>query len=174
GAAGGVGSVAVAILGNLGYRVAASTGRADTHGYLRDLGATTIVDRAELETPPKGPIGSERWSGAIDNVGGTTLSTVLTGLSYWASCASVGLAGGPQFTTTVIPFVIRGVNLLGIDSATCPKARRVVAWDRLSRELPMDKLDAMTGVVPLSGVPKVGGDILKGQVRGRMVVDVNA
>jgi acrylyl-CoA reductase (NADPH) len=174
GAAGGVGSVAVTILGNLGYRVAASTGRAETHEYLRELGAGTIIDRSELETPPKGPLASERWSGAIDSVGGTTLSSVLATLRYWSSCASVGLAGGPQFTATVIPFVIRGVNLLGIDSATCPYDRRVKAWSRLASDLPLDKLDRLTTVVPLAEAPKMGGEILKGQVRGRTVVDVNA
>jgi acrylyl-CoA reductase (NADPH) len=173
GAGGGVGSVAVALLANLGYRVAASTGRAETHDYLRALGATTLVERSELEAPAKGPLGSERWSGVIDNVGGQTLANVLAGLRYWGSCASVGLAASPQFTTTVIPFVIRGINLLGIDSATCPKARRLVAWQRLAKELPLDKLDRMTTVVPLAQVPDLAVKILKGQVQGRTVVDVN-
>ncbi len=174
GAAGGVGSIAVALLANLGYRVAAVTGRADTHDYLRALGATTIVDRSELETPPKGPLAAERWSGAIDNVGGASLGTLLAGLCYWASCASVGNASGIAFNATVIPFLLRGVNLLGIDSATCPRERRLVAWPRLARELPMDKLAAITHTVPLGEAPAMGRHILKGIVRGRTVIDVNS
>ncbi len=174
GAAGGVGSIAVALLANLGYRVAAVTGRADTHDYLRALGATTIVDRSELETPPKGPLAAERWSGAIDNVGGASLGTLLAGLCYWASCASVGNASGIAFNATVIPFLLRGVNLLGIDSATCPRERRLVAWPRLARELPMDKLAAITHTVPLGEAPAMGRQILKGVVRGRTVIDVNS
>ncbi|QNT70589.1 MDR family oxidoreductase [Defluviicoccus vanus] len=174
GAAGGVGSIAVALLANLGYRVAAVTGRPDTHDYLRALGATTIVDRSELETPPKGPLAAERWSGAIDNVGGASLGTLLAGLCYWASCASVGNASGIAFNATVIPFLLRGVNLLGIDSATCPRERRLVAWPRLARELPMDKLAAITHTVPLGEAPAMGRHILKGIVRGRTVIDVNS
>jgi acrylyl-CoA reductase (NADPH) len=174
GAAGGVGSIAVAILAKCGYRVAASTGRTETHDYLRDLGACTIVGRSELDTPSKAPLGSERWSGAIDNVGGQTLASVLATLSYWASCASVGLAGGVTFTSSVLPFLIRGVNLLGIDSATCPLDRRLAAWARLARDLPLDKLAGMTRVVPLTDVPALAAEILKGEVRGRVVVDVNA
>ncbi len=174
GAAGGVGGIAIAILANLGYRVAASTGRADTHAYLRDLGAATIVDRAEFETPPKGPMGPERWSGVIDNVGGKSLGAVLAGICYWGSCASVGNAGGIAFESTVIPFLLRGINLLGIDSATCPAERRLVAWPRLARALPMDKLEAMTHVIPLAEAPAAGGRILKGQVRGRTVIDVRS
>jgi acrylyl-CoA reductase (NADPH) len=174
GAGGGVGSIAVALLARLGYRVAAVTGRADTHAYLKELGAATIVDRAEMETPPKGPLGPERWSGCIDNVGGAALANVLAGLCYYGSCAAVGNAGGIGFTATVIPFLLRGVNLLGIDSATCPTGRRMIAWSRLARDLPMDKLETMTQVVPLAGVAPLADDILKGRVRGRTVVDVNA
>jgi acrylyl-CoA reductase (NADPH) len=174
GAAGGVGSIAVALLANLGYRVAASTGRADTHDYLKGLGATTIVDRSELETPAKGPMGPERWSGAIDNVGGKSLGNVLAHLCYWGSCASVGNAGGIGFETTVIPFLLRGINLLGIDSATCPRERREIAWPRLARELPMDKLDGLTRVAKLTEVSGLADKILKGQVRGRTVIDTRA
>jgi len=174
GAAGGVGGIAIALLASLGYRVAASTGRADTHTYLRDLGATTIIDRAEFETPPKGPMGPERWSGVIDNVGGKSLGAVLASICYWGSCASVGNAGGIAFEATVIPFLLRGINLLGIDSATCPTERRLVAWPRLARELPMDKLDAMTHVVPLADAPAEATKILKGQIRGRTVIDLRA
>lgn len=174
GAAGGVGSIAIALLAHHGYRVAAVTGRADTHDYLRGLGATTIIDRKELETPPKGPLGPERWSAAIDNVGGSSLGNVLASLCYWGSCAAVGNAGGIAFNATVLPFLLRGVNLLGIDSATAPLDRRLVAWPRLARELPMDKLKAMTDVEPLSAVPALGERIIKGAVRGRTVIDVNA
>lgn len=173
GAAGGVGSVAVALLASLGHRVAASTGRAETHDYLRDLGAAAIIDRPDLETPPKGSLGSERWAGAIDNVGGSTLATVLGTLVRGGSCASVGLAAGPRLETTVIPFLLRGVNLLGIDSGHCPMDRRIEAWRRLAAQVPMDKLDAMTTEAPLSEVADLGGKILQGQVRGRTVIDVH-
>ncbi|MEK9672759.1 MAG: MDR family oxidoreductase [Rhodospirillaceae bacterium] len=174
GGSGGVGSVAVAILANLGYRVAASTGRKESHAYLKDLGAVTIVDRAELEEAPKGPLGRERWSGAIDTVGGTTLHTVLATLYYWSTCASVGLAASPELKTTVLPFLLRGCNLCGIDSATCSKERRIVAWNRIAKDLPMDKLDAMTETAALADLPDLATKILKGQVRGRTVIDVNA
>ncbi|MFO1145844.1 MAG: MDR family oxidoreductase [Rhodospirillales bacterium] len=172
GAAGGVGSIAIALLANLGYRVAAVTGREDQHDYLRGLGATTIVSRSELETPPKGPLGAERWSRAIDNVGGAILGNLLASLCYWGSCASVGNAAGIKFEATVIPFLLRGINLLGIDSATCPYERRMAAWARLARELPMDKLEEMSRTVPLSAVPDEAARILKGQVRGRTVIEV--
>ncbi|MFO1119292.1 MAG: MDR family oxidoreductase [Rhodospirillales bacterium] len=172
GAAGGVGSIAIALLANLGYRVAAVTGREDQHDYLRGLGATTIVSRSELETPRKGPLGAERWSGAIDNVGGAILGNLLASLCYWGSCASVGNAAGIKFEATVIPFLLRGINLLGIDSATCPYERRMAAWARLARELPMDKLEEMSRTVPLSAVPDEAARILKGQVRGRTVIEV--
>lgn len=172
GAAGGVGSVAVALLAARGYRVAAGTGRADQHAYLKDLGAATIVDRAELATPPKGPLGSERWSGVIDNVGGDGLGAILATLRYWGSCASVGNAGGIKFTATVLPFLLRGVNLLGIDSNTCPMDRRLKAWDRLAHEMPLAKLDAMTATVGLGDLQGLAGKIIQGQVRGRTVVDL--
>ncbi|MCC7016815.1 MAG: oxidoreductase [Rhodospirillales bacterium] len=172
GAAGGVGSVAVALRANLGHRVAAGTGRAESHAYLRSLGAATIVDRAELATPPKGPLGSERWSGAIDNVGGEQLGNILASLRYWSSCAAVGLAGGTQFTASVIPFLLRGINLLGIDSNLCPMPRREKAWARLAKDMPLAKLDALTTTVGLAEVPGLAGKILQGQVRGRTVVDL--
>lgn len=174
GAAGGVGSIAICILAGLGYRVAASTGREETHAYLKDLGATTIVDRAELAEPPRGPMASERWSGIIDNVGGDQLGHILASLCYWGSCASVGNAGGINFTTSVIPFLLRGINLLGIDSNTCPTARRTEAWNRLVTQLPTDKLEGMTNRVGLADTIDLGGKILHGQVRGRTVIDVNA
>ena len=174
GAAGGVGSVAVAILAKLGYRVAASTGRAETHDYLRGLGAAEIVDRGTLAQPPARPLDTERWAGAIDAVGSTTLATILTQLKYGGSVAACGLAGGNDLPTTVIPFLLRGVNLLGIDSVMAPVERRRKAWDRIVRDLPMDKLDAMTETVPLAALPGLAPKILKGGVRGRVVVDVNA
>ncbi len=174
GAAGGVGSVATAVLAKLGHRVAASTGRADTHDYLKGLGATAIVPREELLTAPKGPLASERWAGAIDNVGGAVLSNLLTAMRYRASCASVGLAGGPQFTTTVVPFLLRGVNILGIDSNLCSLDRREAAWSRLARDLPKAKLAEMTRTVSLAEIVDLAGTILQGGVRGRIVVDVAA
>lgn len=174
GAAGGVGSVATAILANLGYQVVASTGRSTTHDYLRGLGAHAIIDRAELAKKPDRPLDSERWAGAVDAVGGTTLATILTQLKYLASVAACGLAGGSELPATVIPFLLRGVKLIGIDSVMCPMAERQGAWQRLVRDLPMDKLDAMTETVPLRALPEYAGRILKGETRGRIVVDVNA
>lgn len=170
GAGGGVGSIAVATLANLGYRLAASTGRAETHDYLRGLGAAEIVDRAELAEPSKRPLESERWAGCVDAVGGTTLARVLGQMAYGRSVAAVGLAGGSALETTVLPFLLRGVNLLGIDSVMCPPARRRAAWTRLAKELPMDKLDAMTTEAGLGDLLGLGKDILKGKVRGRLVV----
>jgi len=174
GAAGGVGSVAIALLAKLGYTVAAATGRPALRDYLTSLGAATLVERAALAAEPKRPLDSERWAGAIDAVGGTTLATVLTQLKYGASVAACGLAGGSALPTTVIPFLLRDVNLLGIDSVMCPLDRRQEAWARLTRDLPMEKLDAMTETVPLAALPALAGRILKGEVRGRIVVDVNA
>ena len=132
------------------------------------------MPRAELEAPTKGPLASERWAGAIDNVGGPILAHVLAELRRHACCASVGLAATPKLETTVVPFLLRGVNLLGIDSVMCPQPRRVAAWSRLVTDLPMDKLDAATNVVALSEVTKLADDILAGKVRGRTVVDIGA
>ena len=171
GAAGGVGSIAVAVLSYLGYGITASTGREETHDYLSQLGAMEIIGREELTTPPKGPLASERWAGIIDSVGGPTLHTALASLRPWGSCAAVGLASGPALETTVMPFLLRGINLLGIDSNTCPKERRLIAWDRLSRELPQDKLAAATSTASLADVPELAGKILQGRVRGRTVID---
>jgi len=174
GASGGVGSIACAILANLGYKVAGSTGSESSHAYLKSLGVSTIVPRSELEEGPRGPLGGERWIGAIDNVGGSTLHHVLATLKYWSCCASVGLAASNELHTTVLPFLMRGITLQGIDSATCPFERRVTAWERLTNELPMDKLDALTSEITLSELPEVGKKILKGQTQGRIVVDVNS
>lgn len=173
GAAGGVGSVAVGLLASLGYRVAAGTGRVETHDYLKDLGATELVSRAELEEAPRGPLGSERWAAAIDNVGGPILGNLLAAMKYGGSCAAVGLAASPKLDTTVLPFLLRGVNLLGIDSVHCPNARRLEGWKLLADKLPMDKLDALTSVKTLNDLPELADQILAGQVRGRTVIDVN-
>ena len=173
GAAGGVGSVAVSVLANLGYGVAAGTGRAETHDYLADLGATTMVGREELMEAPRGPLGAERWAGVIDNVGGAMLGNILPSVAYWGTVASVGNAGGIEFTSNVLPFLLRGINLCGIDSNTCPKDRRLKAWQRLATDLPLDKLDAVTNEAPLAQLPDLAGKILQGQVRGRTVIDVN-
>ncbi|MEQ8354341.1 MAG: MDR family oxidoreductase [Kiloniellaceae bacterium] len=174
GAAGGVGSVAVAVLHKLGYQVAASTGRAETHGYLKDLGATTLIDRQEIAEPSGRPLDKERWQGCIDSVGGATLACVLPQISYRGSVAAVGLAGGNKLDTTVLPFLLRGVNLLGIDSVMCPAPERQAAWGRLLRDLPMDKLDGMINDAKLADLLGLAGDILKGQVRGRLVVEVKS
>jgi acrylyl-CoA reductase (NADPH) len=174
GAAGGVGSIAVSLLAALGYRVAASTGRPELREYLEGLGAAELIDRAALAAKPSRPLDRERWAGAIDAVGGMTLATVLTQLNYRASVAACGLAGGSDLPATVIPFLLRGVNLLGIDSVMCPRAERIEAWDRLARDLPLAKLEAMTQTVPLAEVPALAPRILKGEVRGRIVIDLAA
>ncbi|MBV8890014.1 MAG: oxidoreductase [Alphaproteobacteria bacterium] len=172
GAAGGVGSIAVALLSRLGHRVIASTGRPELRDYLSGLGAAELIDRAALATKPGRPLDSERWAGAVDAVGGATLATVLTQLKYRASVAACGLAGGADLPATVIPFLLRGVSLLGIDSVMCPREERIEGWNRLTRDLPFDRLDAMTEVVPLSEIADRASAILGGQVRGRIVVDV--
>ena len=174
GAAGGVGSVATAILAKLGHTVVASTGRAATHDYLRDLGAASFIDRAELAERSKRPLETERWAGCVDSVGGATLSRVLGQMAYGGSVAAVGLAGGADLEATVLPFLLRGVNLLGIDSVMCPKPRRSAAWARLQQDLPMEKLDAMVSEAGLEDLPRLGREILDGQVRGRMVIGIGA
>ena len=174
GAAGGVGSVATAILANLGHEVAAVTGRPETEEYLRGLGATQIVAREEINETTKRPLESENWAGCVDAVGGAMLARVLGQMKYGASVSAVGLAGGAGLPATVIPFLLRGVNLLGIDSVMQPYANRVRAWERIAKDLPMDKLEAMVQPAVLSDLPQLGRDILKGQVKGRVVVDVNA
>ena len=174
GAAGGVGSVATAILSNLGYEVAGVTGRPETADYLKSLGATQIVAREEINETTKRPLEAEVWAGCVDAVGGAMLARVLGQMKYGASVAAVGLAGGAGLPTTVIPFLLRGVNLLGIDSLMQPYDNRVRAWARIAEDLPMDKLEAMIQPATLSDLPDLGRDILKGQVKGRVVVDVNA
>jgi acrylyl-CoA reductase (NADPH) len=174
GAAGGVGSVATAILAALGHKVAAVTGRPEQAAYLESLGATQIVAREELSETVKRPLESETWGGCVDAVGGAMLARVLGQMEYGASVAAVGLAGGANLPATVIPFLLRGVNLLGIDSVMQPYDNRVRAWARIARDLPMDKLEAMVTPATLADLPQLGADILKGQVKGRVVVDVAA
>ena len=170
GAAGGVGSVAVSILAKRGYTVAASTGRAEQADYLKSLGASEIIDRAELSEPSKRPLESENFAGTVDTVGGTTLARVLAQTAYGGAVAACGLAGGANLECTVLPFLLRGVNLLGIDSVMQPYDNRVRVWQRLVDDLPMDRLDALTGEIGLSDLAQAANDILKGQVRGRLVV----
>lgn len=174
GAAGGVGSVAVAILAKLGYKVVGSSGRAELHDYLRGLGASEILDRAALAAPSKRPLDTERWAAAIDNVGGDTLAGVLRSMAIGGSVASCGLAGGAAYTSTVFPFILRGVNLLGIDSVRVPNARRREVWTRVIRDLPMELLDSMITVEPLGKVFELGEQIVAGKIRGRTVIDVNS
>lgn len=174
GAGGGVGGVAVAVLANLGYKVFAVTGRAELHDYLRGLGAHEIIGREELGAPSKRPLESARWAGAVDTVGGDVLAGVLRTMAYGASVAACGNAGGMALNTTVLPFILRGVNLLGIDSVSVPFERRVVAWNRLARDLPLDALDNMTRLIWLEEVPTYCQEIIKGRVQGRVVVDVNS
>lgn len=172
GAAGGVGSVATALLAALGHRVAAVTGRPEAEAYLRELGAHSIVPREELAEPGK-PLEKERWAGCVDAVGGTMLARVLAQVCYGGSVAAVGLAGGSRLDTTVVPFLLRGVNLLGIDSVMRPHTDRVEAWQRLARDLPLPLLESMVREVALADLPTLGREILAGKVQGRVVVDPN-
>jgi acrylyl-CoA reductase (NADPH) len=174
GAAGGVGSIAVAMLAKLGYRVAAVTGRPETAGYLQDLGASRIIPRADLAETVKRPLETETWAGCIDAVGGAMLARILGQMRYGSSVAAVGLAGGAGLPASVIPFLLRGVNLLGIESVMRPYADRIRAWERIARDLPLDKLEAMIQPATLADLPALGAAIIKGGVQGRIVVDVNA
>ena len=172
GASGGVGSVAVAILAQLGYKVAAVTGRPENESYLRDLGATEIVPREELAETVKRPLEKERWAGCVDAVGGPMLARVLGQLCYGGSVAAVGLAGGSDLPAKNIPFLLRGVNLLGIDSVMQPYDNRLRAWQRIAADLPMEKLESMVQPATLEDLPGLGADILKGQVKGRVVIEI--
>lgn len=173
GAAGGVGSVAVTILASLGYSVSASTGREELQDYLISLGAKEIISRQELSEPTKRPLDREKWAGALDTVGSTTLARLLTQIKYGGSVAACGLAAGPKLETTVIPFLLRGVNLLGIDSVMQPYENRVKVWNRIANELPTNKLEEMTKIIDLSKVSENASSILSGQIRGRLVIDLN-
>ena len=172
GAGGGVGSVAVAILAKLGYKVVASTGRVETHDYLRSLGASEIIDRTVLSAESKRPLDVERFAGAIDTVGGNTLAGVLRSVAYRGAVAACGLAGGTGLPTSVLPFILRAVTLIGIDSVRASQDERAAVWSRLAADLPLDLLDSMTEVKPLSEIVSLGEQILSGQIRGRVVVDV--
>ena len=171
GAAGGVGSVAIALLSRLGWHVIASTGRAEEADYLKGLGAAEIVDRAELSAPGK-PLAKERWAAGVDSVGSHTLANLLAMTRYGGAVAACGLAGGMDLPSSVAPFILRGVSLLGIDSVMAPKALRRAAWDRLARDLDLEKLAAMTTTIKLDEVMDAGRRIVEGKVRGRTVVAI--
>ncbi len=172
GATGGVGSVATALLAQAGYHVTASTGRPDEEPYLRQLGATQIIERAALATPSKRPLESERWAGGIDTVGGDTLAALVRTTAYNGAVAACGLAGGTDLPTTVFPFILRGVRLLGVDSVMASPERRNAAWARLASAFPLDLLSEMTKTVSLAEVPALASALLDGGVRGRIVVDL--
>jgi acrylyl-CoA reductase (NADPH) len=171
GAAGGVGSIATLILSQCAYEVIAASGRVKDQGeYLRSLGAAQLINREELATPSGKPLDSERWAGAIDTVGGETLASVLRQTKYRGSVAACGLAGGVSLPTTVLPFILRGVNLLGIDSVMCPRPLREKAWERLAEDLDREKLQTLYTVISLRDVPDMSEQLLLGKVRGRVVV----
>ena len=172
GAAGGVGSVAITLLAKLGYRVVASSGRASEADYLQSLGAAEVIGRDVLDRDAR-PLEKGKWAGGVDSVGSKTLGTLLAETKDEGAVAACGLAGGVDLPTSVMPFILRGVKLLGVNSVTCPVARRDQAWARLTQDLGVDKLKDMTTVEPLSRVPELAEEILKGQVRGRVVIDVN-
>jgi acrylyl-CoA reductase (NADPH) len=172
GAAGGVGSVATAVLSKLGYHVIASTGRMSETGYLRDLGAAEVIDRNELSGPAR-PLAKERWAGGVDSVGSTTLANLLSMTKYGGAIAACGLAAGMDLPSSVAPFILRGVYLLGIDSVMCPLAQRRLAWSRLASDLDPAKLSEITHEIGLGEVIGEGGKILAGQVRGRIVVKIS-
>jgi acrylyl-CoA reductase (NADPH) len=171
GAAGGVGSVAIALLAKLGYQVIASTGRASEADYLKGLGASEIIDRAELSGPAR-PLGKERWAGGVDAVGSHTLANVLSMTKYGGAVAACGLAQGMDLATSVAPFILRGVTLAGEDSVMAAKAVRITAWGRLARDLDKGKLKAMTVTRPIADVVAMAPDILAGKVRGRVVLEI--
>ncbi len=171
GAAGGVGTVSIALLARLGYQVAASTGRMNETGFLKKLGATTVIDRNEFNGPVK-PLAKSRWAGAVDSVGSTTLANVISQMNNEATVVACGLAQGMDLPTTVAPFILRGVRLIGINSVTTPLPRRQQAWARLARDLDLKELAALTTHVTLDDVPRIAEEIVRGQVRGRVVVDI--
>jgi acrylyl-CoA reductase (NADPH) len=173
GAGGGVGSVAIALLAKLGYRVVASTGRLPEADYLRQLGAADVIDRAELSAPGK-PLAKERWAGVVDTVGSHTLANACASTKYGGTVAACGLAQGMDFPSSVAPFILRGVTLAGIDSVMAPHAVREAAWARLAQDLDTVQLERMTREVGLADAIGLGAEILAGQVRGRVVVNVNA
>lgn len=171
GAAGGVGSVAISLLAKLGFHVIASTGRTNEAGYLRDLGAAEVIDRNEFSAPAK-PLARERWAGGVDSVGSTTLANLLSMTKYHGAIAACGLAGGMDLPSSVAPFILRGVCLLGIDSVMCPLPKRKVAWERLAKDLDKAKLAEITHEISLGEVLETAPKILAGQIRGRLVVKI--
>jgi acrylyl-CoA reductase (NADPH) len=171
GAAGGVGSISVALLSKLGFTVVASTGRLSEEPYLKSLGAAGVIDRNEFSTPVK-PLGKMRWAGAIDSVGSITLANIVSQTKYGGAVAACGLAQGPDLPLTVMPFILRGVKLIGIDSVHCPRQKRFAAWERLARDLDRSKLAAITQHVKLADVPRIASEIVAGRIRGRIVVDL--
>lgn len=174
GAAGGVGSIAILILSASGYKVVASSGRIKEHGkYLKSLGAAELIHREELSTPSGKLLDTERWAGAIDTVGGETLASILRQTRYRGSVTACGLAGGVNLPATVLPFILRGINLLGIDSVMCPRHLRERAWRRLSETLNLNQLERLTRVISLKDIPTAAEEILQGKVLGRIVVDLN-
>lgn len=173
GASGGVGSMAVAILANLGYKVVASTGRTSLNKYLKALGAHDIIERSELARTSKRPLESGRWAGAVDTVGRDTLATILRTTHYNGTVTACGLVGGHHLNTTVFPFILRGIKLVGIESVMFPKAERLKVWSRLAKDLPLDALNETMQMMSLSEIPTLSEEILKGKVRGRTVIDVN-
>jgi len=172
GAAGGVGSIAIAVLSKLGFDVVASTGRLQESDYLKSLGAKEVIDRSELSAPGK-PLGKERWAAVVDSVGSHTLANACATTKYEGAVAACGLAQGMDFPSTVAPFILRGVTLYGINSVTTPRERRELAWARLAKDLDTKKLDTMTQEISLGQAIKVAPEILAGKVRGRLVVNVN-
>jgi acrylyl-CoA reductase (NADPH) len=172
GAAGGVGSVAIAVLSKLGYQIIASTGRMSETDYLKSLGATEVIDRNELSGPAK-PLAKERWAGGVDSVGSTTLANLLSMTKYGGAIAACGLAAGMDLPSSVAPFILRGVCLLGIDSVMCPIEQRKVAWSRLAKDLDRAKLAEITHEIGLADVIGEGAKILAGKVRGRNVVKIS-
>jgi acrylyl-CoA reductase (NADPH) len=173
GANGGVGTIAISLLANLGFSVHASTGRLNESAYLKSLGASEIIERSELGSPGK-PLQKERWAAAIDSVGSHTLANVCASLRYGGTVAACGLAQGMDFPSSVAPFILRGIALIGIDSVNAPMERRLVAWRRLATELPWDVIDANTRTIGLAAVPEAAAELLAGNVRGRLVVDLSA
>jgi acrylyl-CoA reductase (NADPH) len=173
GANGGVGSVAIALLTKLGYRVVASTGRPEEAEYLRSLGAAEVIHRDELSAPGR-PLGKERWAGVVDSVGSHTLANACAATRYGGAVAACGLAQGLDFPASVMPFILRGITLYGIDSVMAPQAKRLAAWQRLAQDLDLAKLAAITTEIPLAAALQAGVDILAGHIRGRVVVNVNA
>jgi acrylyl-CoA reductase (NADPH) len=170
GAGGGVGGIAISLLGGLGYKVVAATGRTSLADRLKSLGAAEVIDRAEISGKPARPLASARWAGCVDAVGGAALPQVLAAMRYGGAVAACGNAGGVAFETTVLPFILRGVRLIGIDSVMCPMDRREKAWQRLAREMTRDALDALTTTVTLDEVPALGAKILAGETEGRIVI----